>query len=127
LDQDSLRLLQSRLVNGEINEQEYNHLLEILRNSSPKSKSRKEPIPHTGVEFLIPINRTGWSIAAGYMGLFSILPFFGFISIFISGVAFYDFKRHPERHGRGRAVFGLVMGILSTLFYAIVLYSKISR
>ena len=66
------------------------------------------------VEALIPVNRTGWSIASGYLGLFSVLPFIGIVAIIISCIAFYDFKRRPNRHGRGRAVFGLVMGILTT-------------
>ena len=77
-----------------------------------------------GLELLIPINRTGWSIAAGYLGLFSLIPFIGILAIFISGIAMYDFSRRPDRHGRGRAIFGLVMGILTTIFWLALLLPR---
>ncbi len=67
------------------------------------------------VRMLIPIGRSGWAIAAGYAGLFSLLCVFGPIAVALAIVAIRDIKRHPEKHGMGRAIFGLVMGILGTL------------
>ncbi|MEE2906323.1 MAG: DUF4190 domain-containing protein [Planctomycetota bacterium] len=97
-----------------------------MTQSPPPPPPKPAPAPsHVttdhGVELLIPINRTGWSIAAGYLGLFSLLPFIGILAIIISGIAFYDFSKRPERHGRGRAIFGLVMGILTTILWLAIL------
>ena len=36
-------------------------------------------------------------------------------------VAIYDIKRHPDRHGMGRAIFGLVMGAIFTLLMVFAL------
>jgi hypothetical protein len=65
-----------------------------------------------GMRWLLPVGRSGWAIAAGYLGLFSVIPIFAPIALIISIVAIRDIKKHPERHGMGRAIFGLVMGIL---------------
>ena len=32
-----------------------------------------------------------------------------------TNVAIYDLRKHPEKHGWGRAIFGLVMGLIFTL------------
>ena len=69
--------------------------------------------------FLVPVGRPASAIAAGYLGLFSLLPFFGIIAIIVSLVAFRTLKRNPQLLGRGRAWFGLVMGIVTTVLYAI--------
>jgi hypothetical protein len=68
-----------------------------------------------GMRMLIPVGRSGWAIAAGYLGLFSVLGCFGPIAVIVSLIAIRDIKAHPDRHGMGRAVFGLVMGILGTI------------
>lgn len=67
-----------------------------------------------GIRMLIPVGRSGWAIAAGYLGLFSVLLIFAPISIVISIIAILDLRKHPEKHGMGRAIFGLVMGFLGT-------------
>ena len=69
------------------------------------------------LKFIIPIGRSGWAIAAGYLGLLSLLPFFGILAAIIGIVAVCDIKRHPDRLGLGRAWFGIVMGALTSLFY----------
>jgi hypothetical protein len=69
--------------------------------------------------YLIPTGRPGSAIAAGYLGLFSLLPLFGIVSIIVSLVALRTLKRNPHLLGRGRAWFGLVMGIVFTLLYGI--------
>jgi hypothetical protein len=71
-----------------------------------------------GMRMLLPVGRSIWAIAAGYLGLLSVLGCFGPIAVIVSLVAIRDIKSHPERHGMGRAVFGLVMGILGTLLLA---------
>ena len=68
---------------------------------------------------VLPVGRPASAIAAGYLGLFSVLPFFGIAAIVVSLVALRTLKRKPHLSGRGRAVFGLFMGVIGTLLYAI--------
>jgi hypothetical protein len=67
------------------------------------------------VRMLIPVGRSGWAIAAGYFGLFSLLMLPAPIAILLGIIAIRDIKKHPNKHGMGRAIFGLVMGILCTI------------
>jgi len=72
-----------------------------------------------GMRLLLPVGRSGWAIAAGYLGLFSLLVIPAPLSLLISLVALVDIQRsrktaHPK-YGLGRSIFGLIMGILGTL------------
>jgi hypothetical protein len=64
--------------------------------------------------WLLPVGRSGLAIAAGYLGLFSVLACPGPIALIVSILAIRDLRAHPHKHGMGRAVFGLVMGIIGT-------------
>src|SRR5262249_54852053 len=76
-------------------------------------------VPDDLARFLTPAGRPASAIAAGYLGLFSLLPFFGIFAI-ISGLSpLRTRRRDPHLLGRARAWFGLVMGIVMTLLYAI--------
>lgn len=79
-----------------------------------------EHSPTGAVErMLLPVGRPGSAIAAGYLGLFSLLPFVGIFAIIVGVVALRTLGRKPYLSGRGRAVFGLVMGSVTTLIYLI--------
>jgi hypothetical protein len=67
------------------------------------------------VRMMLPVGRSIWAIAAGYAGLFSLLLVCAPISLILGIVAIYDLRKHPEKHGWGRAIFGLVMGLLCSL------------
>ena len=73
------------------------------------------------VRMLLPVGRSGWAIAAGYAGLFALLIFPAPLALILAAVAIYDLKKHPEKHGMGRAIFGLVMGLLGTAVLALAL------
>jgi hypothetical protein len=64
---------------------------------------------------LLPVGRSFWAIAAGYLGLFSVLLFPAPIALILGIVAVVDIRRHPERHGMGRAIFGIVMGAIFSI------------
>ena len=64
---------------------------------------------------LLPVGRSGWAIAAGYLGLFSLLLAPAPFAIAAGLLALADMRRHPEKLGMGRTVFGLVMGALGTV------------
>jgi hypothetical protein len=66
-------------------------------------------------EWLLPVNRTGLSIAAGYAGLFSILLVFAPIALILGVLALQDLAHKPDVGGRGRAWFGLIAGAFGTL------------
>lgn len=97
------------------------------------------PIPNTGasgrigddagMRFLLPVGRSLWAIAAGYLGLFSLVLIPAPISLIVSILAIRDIRRSKQtahaKHGMGRAIFGLVMGILGTLLLGIILISMI--
>jgi hypothetical protein len=59
---------------------------------------------------------------AGYLGLFSL---FGGcvapIAIIVSIIAIRDIKAHPEKHGMGRAITGLVLGIIGTVMLVAII------
>lgn len=71
-----------------------------------------------GMRLLLPVGRSGWAIAAGYLGLFSVLLLPAPVSLLVSIIAIRDIRRsatNPNpKHGMGRAVFGLIMGLLGT-------------
>ena len=73
---------------------------------------------NAGMRLLLPVGRSGWAIAAGYLGLFSLIVFPAPLSLIISIIAIWDIRRsksseHPK-HGMGRAIFGLIMGLVGT-------------
>jgi hypothetical protein len=67
------------------------------------------------MEALLPVNRTGLSIAAGYLGLFSILLVFAPIALVVGVAALLDLTHKPDVGGRGRAWFGVVAGTFGTI------------
>jgi hypothetical protein len=75
----------------------------------------KENRPPMSASFAIPVGRTALSIIAGYLGLLAILPPLAPISLVVSIFALKQLKENPGKIGRGRAVFGLVTGIVGTI------------
>jgi uncharacterized protein YecT (DUF1311 family) len=73
------------------------------------------------MRLLLPVGRSGLAIAAGYLGLLALTVVIAPITLLVSLLAWRDLKRHPEKHGWGRTIFGLVMGILFTVLLAYVL------
>ena len=72
--------------------------------------------PHsTTMKYLLPVGRTGWSIAAGWVGFFSILVVPGPLALLLGIVALRDLKQRPEYWGRGRAWFGIVAGSIASI------------
>ncbi len=83
-----------------------------------------------GIRMLIPVGRTGWAIAAGYLGLFSIILLPAPISIIVSVIAILDINKSKKtgirKRGLGRAIFGLVMGIIFSIILALVVIAMMS-
>ena len=74
---------------------------------------------------LLPVGRSGWAIACGYLGLLSFLLFPAPLAIITGIIAIVDLKKHPNKHGWGRTVFGLITGTLGLLFLLHIVASAI--
>ena len=80
-----------------------------------------------GMRMLLPVGRSGWAIAAGYLGLFSFIILPAPLALIISIIALLDIKKHSGRHGMGRAIFGLIMGILGSLLWVPMMIGMLSH
>lgn len=69
---------------------------------------------------LLPVRTSLWAIAAGYLGLFSLILFPAPLAVIVSIIALVHLRRHPELRGHVRAAIGLVLGIPATAILCIV-------
>ena len=104
------------------------HCKSDLRPGAPPPGASPAPAPpaarigdDAGMRLLLPVGRSGWAIAAGYLGLFSLLGVFAPICLIVSIIAAVHLKRHPELHGWGRTIFGLIVGGLMTVVLIIMI------
>ncbi len=74
-----------------------------------------------GLEWVIPVKTSIWAIAAGYLGLFSVLFLPAPFALILGIVAISDLRRHPGLHGWGRAVFAVAMGAVFTILTAFII------
>jgi hypothetical protein len=79
-----------------------------------------------GIRMLLPVGRSGWAIAAGYLGLISVLCIPAPLALIAGILAIREMRRNPKKHGMGRAVFGIVMGLLGTLGLALILVALVA-
>jgi hypothetical protein len=90
----------------------------------PRRRRRTATDPDEPVRWLIPIDRSGWSIASGYCGLLACFPLigllFGIVAVITGVLALSHMKRNPELGGQGRAIFGLIAGSLAGLANAVL-------
>lgn len=95
----------------------------------PVNGQREQLGDNAGMRLLLPVGRSGWAIAAGYLGLFSMVVVPAPLALIISIIAIMDIHKsknaqHPK-HGMGRAIFGLVMGLLGTVVLVMILISSL--
>jgi hypothetical protein len=76
------------------------------------------------IRMLLPVGRSGYAIAAGYLGLFSLLLVPAPLALLFGILAVRHIKRDPKKHGMGRAVFGIVMGSLGSVVLAFTLWAS---
>ena len=74
------------------------------------------------MRMLLPVGRSGYAIAAGYLGIFSVLLIFAPFSLLFGILAVKDIKKNKDKHGMGRAIFGIIMGsICSIIMLALII------
>ena len=83
--------------------------------------------PNGCLALVVPVGRSGWSIAAGYLGLLSILILPAPFAIWFGVLAIRDIKKNPEKMGIVRAWFGILAGSIVILFLLIGLLSSAFR
>jgi hypothetical protein len=66
---------------------------------------------------VLPINRSGWAIAAGYVGLMSFIPVVSYAGVAVSAIAAWQLKRNPKKLGWGRVITGLVISVPMSILY----------
>ncbi|MBS1700806.1 MAG: DUF4190 domain-containing protein [Armatimonadetes bacterium] len=81
----------------------------------PRPQAAPADPNHDPMRFVIPVNPSGLAVAAGYLGLFAVTCVFAPIALVVGLLALRDLKNHPQKTGKGRAIFGLVMGIIGTV------------
>jgi hypothetical protein len=88
---------------------------------------KKEPNigDDAGLRFVLPVGRSGWAIAAGYLALFSVLCLPAPFALLAGIMAIREMRRDPSKHGMGRAVFGIIMGGIGTALFLLWLFAMI--
>lgn len=88
----------------------------------PAIPSQSEFSP--AMRFVLPVQTSWVAIVAGYLGLFSVLLLPAPFAIGFGIWAIFHIRADKNRHGMGRAIFAIVMGLLSfaILIFALLRY-----
>ena len=82
---------------------------------APVATTYNDPMDSAGMRMVLPVGRSVYAILAGYAGLFSLIFIGAPFALLFGILAIIDIKKNPEKHGMGRAIFGIVMGILFSI------------
>lgn len=66
---------------------------------------------------ILPVGRSAWAIASGYLALISILIIPAPLALLTGVLGFYEIRKNPKKRGMGRAIFGMVIGGLGTAVF----------
>lgn len=107
----------------------------LVTQAAPPPLPPRRPVPppqrdlgdDAAMRLLLPVGRSGWAIAAGYLGLFSLLGVFAPFALATGILAVFDIKRNPKKHGLGRAWFGIVMGALGTAVLVLIAIAAVKK
>jgi len=92
--------------------------------NNPASEQSYSITKDPDLKYILPVNRSGAAIAAGYLGLFNLSIFLGIFTaipaIVLGILGLRNIKQHPGRMGKGRAWFGIISGIFSLLIIAAI-------
>jgi hypothetical protein len=113
---------------GSLNPEDANYCIRCADPMKPSVPPVERKFPSLAddpaLRIALPIGRTPLSIVAGYLGIFAIAlvptPF-----ALVTGIlAFKELKKHPDKLGRGRAIFGIVMGAIFTVLLVLTILGR---
>lgn len=84
-----------------------------------RPRRRRRPPSDDGLQYVVPVNTNLLAILAGYAGLVSVLCFPAPVALVLGILALRQLKRNPDQHGKGRAIFGIVMGAIFSVLLVI--------
>lgn len=88
----------------------------------PPQKTTEQKV----LEMTIPINRSGWAIAAGYVALFSFpFVFLGPVALILGIVGLLD-ARKKQLKGNGRSIFAIIYGGVMTIAFIWVIFGIVA-
>jgi len=93
----------------------------------PFPRLQQPPDQLKALEHVLPVHTSIWAIAAGYLGLFSVLLIFAPFALICGIVALKMLKKNPGARGHVRAWLGIVMGGLGSIGLALVLFAMVRR
>jgi len=93
----------------------------------PRAQAQPVSAKDDPMRFVIPVNPSGWAVAAGYLGLLSTVCVFAPLSLVAGILALRDLKANPQKTGKGRAWFGLIMGTAGTIGLIVMLSGVLSK
>jgi hypothetical protein len=82
------------------------------------SEQKPTAAPHVDNEmkYILPVGRSGWAIAAGYVAFMNVIfflsPLFAPLTLVFALLGWLDIRKHPEKLGKGRIYFACIMSIL---------------
>ena len=96
-----------------------------LNAGPPRQREAFGQSPTSAAHWMLPVGRSWQSIVSGYLGLISLIIWpLGPIAVAMGWWALARAARHAG-HGRGRAVFAIISGLLSTTFLAVLLLAAL--
>jgi hypothetical protein len=93
----------------------------VSTQTQPAAPSPQQRTP--GMDLLLPMRVSGLAFVAGYLGLASVLVIPAPLAILFGILALGDVERNPEKTGKGRAIFALIMGGLGLFFGVMIAIS----
>jgi hypothetical protein len=100
-------------------------LYEDVDDSDLRPRGGGDASAEQGLQWLLPIGRSAWSIAAGYLGLLSCFPILGaacgILAVIFGILGLASAKKNPRLGGKGRAIFGIIAGSISIVLHVVVL------
>lgn len=83
--------------------------------SYPRAANQPMPPSDDPMRYVLPTNPSFWALISGYIGLGAVLCVPAPFAIITGILGLRDIKKNPHRDGKGRAWFGIIMGILGTI------------
>ena len=97
----------------------------LMAQGIPGPMPPENPDHDPSLRAILPVGRTGLSIAAGYLGVVSLILWpAGVLAIPLGIIALLDLRRKPGKLGAGRAIFAIVAGAFGLLSSIVVVVAK---